>query len=210
MRRLLLTLSGLALVAGAGSLSGDEAPVAPTELDPVIEATAAYSEGRSAEAVRILKKAAEAGDPLAAANLGVMIASGEGWPQNDIEALYWLWKARLEGERRSEPLAKVVAERVSADDRDELLDRLAMDLEADAKAGRRRALLSLGGLEWALRTPPDAAQAYVWFGLAAAMGDPLGAAARDKVAENLSAEERRQGQDTLTELFKGWTTSTDQ
>lgn len=210
MKRLLLTLSGLALVASTGALRADEAQVAPAELDPVVEARAAYSEGRSAEAVRILKTAAEAGDPLAAANLGVMIASGEGWPQNDIEALYWLWKARLEGEKRSEPLANVVADRVSPEDRDELLDRLAKDLEGEAKAGRRRALLSLGGLEWALRTPPDAVQAYMWFGLAAALGDPLGAAARDKVAVNLSAEERRQGQDTLTKLFNGWASSTDQ
>src|SRR6056297_1114726 len=176
-------------------------PYVAWSADAVEDALSAFREGNMQHAVALLSEAAHQGDMTAAANLGVLLARGQGTAQNDAEALYWLWKARLMGESRAGHMADAVARCMSAEPRDEVLDRLARDLEAMVQDGSIRVLLALGALESALRRPADTGQAYMWFAAAAALGNTEALILRDKMALGLSASERQAAQEKLSKIY---------
>jgi TPR repeat protein len=75
-------LAALALASGlaAHARAQDVAP-------PVVAGIEAYNRGNVADAFRLLKTAADAGDPDAQLNLGYLYARGQGVAQNQQEAM---------------------------------------------------------------------------------------------------------------------------
>lgn len=176
-------------------------PLCAWPADAVDDALDAFRAGDAQQAVRLLSEAAQAGDLTAATNLGVLLARGEGVAQNDGEALYWLLKARLMGEPRAASMADAVARDVGKDLRADVVDRLARDLESRAKDGSIQALIALGALETAVRTPADPGRGYMWFAAAAATGHRDAMILRDIVAKDLSVEQRQVAQQKLSEIY---------
>ena len=91
-----------------------------------------------------------------------------------------------------------------AEDRETVLDRLATQLEEEARAGTVAALRALGALEASLRDPARPEDAYLWFALAAALGDVTAPQARDHVAAALSPDQRAEVQARLKEMHEIW------
>jgi len=61
------------------------------------DAVAAYKRKDYASAVSLFRSLAEAGDPRAQDNLGLMYSKGEGAPQDYAEALKWCRRAAEQG-----------------------------------------------------------------------------------------------------------------
>lgn len=177
-------------------------PVCAWPGDVTDDALAALRAGEAKQAVRLLSEAAQAGDLVAATNLGVLLARGEGVAQKDADALYWLLKARLMGEPRAAGMADALARDIGKDLRADVVDRLAQDLESQARQGSVRALIALGALETAVRTPADPSRGYMWFAAAAATGDRDALILRDMVARRLSSEDRQAAQAELSDLYE--------
>jgi TPR repeat protein len=96
-RALLIALALIALPALAGP------------RDDLAAGSEAYRVGNFAEAARLFRLAADAGDPTAQDSLGVMYVNGEGVPQDYVQAYTWFniadaivpsadegWHARLD------------------------------------------------------------------------------------------------------------------
>ena len=177
-------------------------PCFARSADAVDDALKAFRAGDAQQAVRLLSGAAQSGDLTAATNLGVLLARGQGVAQNDAEALYWLLKARLMGEPRAGRMAEAVARGITEDQHANVVDRLAHDLESRAQDGSIRALIALGALETALRSPADLGRGYMWFAAAAALGDREALILRDTIARDLTVEDRQAAQEELSQLYK--------
>lgn len=165
------------------------------------EAMEVYRAQRPDRAVSMFRELAKQGDTAAQTNLGVLEARGIGTPQSEASALYWLWRAALSGERRAAAMSSHLEARIPEAARNEVIDRLAGDLEAEARGGSVEALISLGRLEARLRQPRDPAVAYQWFALAAAFGSAVAGASREIVSEALSAPDRLEAQAQVATLF---------
>jgi TPR repeat protein len=70
---------------------------AAADPDPVREAYAAFQRGDYATALRLLRPLADAGNPEAQADLGLMYSKGNGVPQDSAEAFKWYSKAAYHG-----------------------------------------------------------------------------------------------------------------
>lgn len=70
----------------------------PTAAGPLEEGIAAYNRGDPAAALKLWQPLAEAGNPDAQVNIGVLHANGEGVPQSYSEALAWYRKAADQGD----------------------------------------------------------------------------------------------------------------
>jgi TPR repeat protein len=84
-------------------------PALAASRDDLAAGSEAYRKGEFAEAARLFRLAADAGDPTAQDSLGVMYVNGEGVPQDYVEAYTWFniadaivsasddgWHARLD------------------------------------------------------------------------------------------------------------------
>lgn len=165
------------------------------------EAMQAYRAHQPDRALSMFRDLADAGDTAAQTNLGVLLARGIGAPQSEAGALYWLWRAALAGEVRAAEMAGYLETRMPDAARTEVLDRLAADLETEARAGTLGALSALGRLEAGLRRPADPAAAYRWFALAAAFGSADAGAAREIVARGMAAPDRLAAQESVGGMF---------
>lgn len=159
---------------------------------------------RAAEAVAVFRDLARAGETAAQVNLAVMQARGEGVPQNDQEAAYWAWRARLAGEAAAIPVTDYLMARLTDTAREKLADRLDEDLSALAAQGDAQALLGRGRVAAQLRQPPRLDDAAVWFTLAAAVDVPDAALLRDAVELEMDAATRLQVQERARAAFADW------
>lgn len=184
------------LLAGAAFLSIP----APLRADTAAfdAAMAAIAAEQPARAVAIFSRLAEAGDRAAQLNLAVLTARGAGIPQNDLDAAYWAWRARLAGLPDAVAAADALVARLAPDAQEQLLSRLAADLEALGEAGADWAFLGLARLELQLSPDPDPARAYAHASLAAALNVRGAAALRDALAHDLDTAPRLAAQAEAT------------
>jgi len=151
--------------------------------------------GRAPEGANILLALARDGEPEAQFNLALLYAQGLGVAQNDREALYWAWRARLSGIASANALIRRLADAATADLRTELVTRITADLEPRIATGDGRAMLERSVLLQELLPKPDLAAAYAWQALSAALGTPNAAAARDVTLSQIPAKDRLAAQD---------------
>lgn len=163
--------------------------------------------GRAPEAAQMLLDLARTGEAEAQFNLGLLYAEGIGVPQNDREALYWGWRARLAGVPAARALIDKLAEKATPALREELVTRIEADLDPRIQSGDGRAMLERSVLRLDLLPKPDLTGGYVWQALSAALATPNAAAARDATLARIDAKDRLAAQDaalqTLRDLCAG-------
>ena len=189
IRRALLVM----LMATASPAFSADATLAsaPAEKGPGIpDAIAALRAGRGPEAATIFLSLARSGNGDAQFNLALLYLEGVGVPQNAREALYWGWRARLSGIPAAPALLARLAEEATPDLRDETAGRITADLQPRIDAGEGRAMLERSVLLSDLLPEPDLEGAYVWQALAAALGTPAAAQARDATLGKIAPEDR--------------------
>ncbi len=172
--------------------------------DPFDAALQAAAEGRHGEAAAVFHGLAMAGDSEAAYNLALLFATGRGMPQNDTEALYWAWRARLADVRAASALLDRLWPHPDEARRTIVSDRLEQVLRPQAEAGDGAAMLQLAAVLTVVRSAPDLTEAYGWQSLAAALDVPGAAAARDATLGLVPVDERAQVQDAALAMFKDW------
>lgn len=167
-------------------------------------AVAMAQAGQAGAAVAIFADLAQAGHGAAQVNLAVMLARGQGVPQDDQAAAYWAWRARLAGETRAMALSDLLLDRLTEAARARLADRLIADLSARAKEGVPGQFAAIGRVEAQLRTPAKMDEAALWFTLGAAFEEAGALALREVAMADLEPKARLAVQERAGAAFAGW------
>src|SRR5579885_395781 len=164
------------------------------------DAVAAYNRGDFDAALKAFRPAAEKGQVLAAYMLGLMYANGQGVAENYPEALQWLRKAGEQGEAKAQFAVGVIYFKG--------LGTPKNDAEAfkwyrrAADQGLAVAQFNLGAMyAKGQSVTADPVTAHMLYSLAAARGIKPAAAARDQLAQSMTAEQIAQA----VKLAKAWT-----
>ncbi|MFD1808748.1 hypothetical protein ACFSHQ_13390 [Gemmobacter lanyuensis] len=145
--------AGSAIEPGAADLP---APVPATSDDTAAFNAAVEATLRAIPAARrFFCRSGAGGDPDAQFNLALIYHSGEGVPRNDREALYWAWRARIEGLPAAEPLIRMLTEQGAPGLGPSIAPRLLTDLQDALKAGHGHAMLGAALVMAQLSDPPD-------------------------------------------------------
>lgn len=196
MRRRLI-LAVLVVVAGACSAdAGQEA-----RFDTALQLARG---GQGGAAVAMFQKLAHAGDAAAQVNLAVMLARGQGLPQDEAAAAYWAWRARLAGETRATGLSDHLMTRLTEEACAALAARLLRDLTAQAERGEMQALVGLGRVEIEIRSPARLQEAALWFTLAAAFEVQHAMVLREVAMRDLEPAQRLSVQARARAEFTRW------
>jgi uncharacterized protein len=175
-----------------------------TRADPFDSALRASDEGRHGEAAAAFHALAMAGDGAAAYNLAALFATGRGIPQNETEALYWAWRARLAGVAQASALLGRLWPPPEAARRKAIADRLEAALLPLAEAGDGAAMLQLAAVLGVVRGAPDHRAAHAWQSIAATLNVPGAFAARDATLAGFPPAERAAVQDGALAAFRSW------
>lgn len=194
MRRVLL-VSALWL-CGAAAMAGSTPDFG--------RAVALAQDGQAGAAVAIFADLAQAGHRAAQVNLAVMLARGQGVPQDDQAAAYWAWRARLAGEMRAMEVSDLLLGRLTEAARARLADRLIADLSVRAKDGVPGQFAAIGRVEAQLRTPGKMDEAALWFTLGAAFEEPGALALREVAMADLEPKARLAVQERAGAEFVKW------
>jgi uncharacterized protein len=176
----------------------------PAGADPFDDALRAAAEGRHGEAAAAFHGLALTGDGAAAFNLAALFATGRGIPQNDTEAAYWAWRARLAGVGAAQPLLNRLWPPPEEIRQQSISDRLEADLLPLAEAGDGAAMLQLAAVLGVVRALPDPRAAHAWQSIAAALDVPGAIAARDATLAAFAPADRAGVQDDALEAFRNW------
>jgi uncharacterized protein len=182
----------------------------PAWADPFDAAMLASTEGRHGEAAALFHGLALNGDGVAAYNLALLFATGRGLPQNDREARYWAWRARLSGVAGASALLGRLWPPDDGKQRKAIATRLEADLQPRAMAGEGAAMLQLAVVLETVRETPDRITAHSWQSIAAALDVPGALVARDETLSRLPASERAKAQDKALDAFAEWCKAQDQ
>jgi len=191
--------SCLAVRLGAGLLLASNG-----RADPFEEALAHAAAGRYGAAAAGFHGLALKGDAEAAYNLSLLFATGQGLPQNDDEAAFWAWRARLAGLAHAAPLISSLMPGLPEDRRATLARRLEAGLYPEARAGNGAQMLALAAVMAAIRPEPDMVAAYSWQSIAAATDTPGAVAARNQTLASIPRESRHAAQDAALQAFADW------
>lgn len=177
---------------------------AAMQADPFDDAMRAADEGRYGEAAAAFHSLALTGDAAAAHNLAALFATGRGLPQNDTEALYWAWRARLSDIDAVQILLDRLWPPLDTARKDMIAARLVSDLQPLAEAGDGAAMLELAAVLTVVRPKPDTRAAHSWQSIAAALEVPGAQAARDATLSTIAPADRGAAQDEALTAFRDW------
>lgn len=165
------------------------------------EAIALVKDGDNVGATAAFMALAEAGNVTAQANLAVLYASGIGVPQNDLEAAYWAWLARLSGEDRAAAICDQLLTRLTPELNKILAQRLTEAFTTRADSGDRASLLALGRVAAEVHQPPRVDDAFVWYIVATAFDVQYASVFRDLLARDIDGKARSAAQQSAMEKF---------
>lgn len=151
---------------------------------------------------------ADAGDGTAMYNLALLYHHGMGVPQNADLALYWAWRARLLGVPKGMALVEQLTAGLSAPRRKALHEKLVAELKAEVDSGGTAEagtlFLRLALVEVGLSPKPDPLQAYVWYSLAAALGQKAAIGPRDAMLASLKPKTAESAETSAMQAFAAW------
>lgn len=176
----------------------------PALADPFATAVADAAAGRHGEAAAGFHALALSGDAEAAYNLALLFMSGQGLPQNHIEAAYWAWQARLAGLTQAGPLLSQLSGRLDRAGQQSVADRLEAALSPLAAQGDGAAMLSLAAVMQHVRPTPDLSQAHAWQSIAAALDVPGAIVARDASLQAMDTASRTRAEAEAMAAFQAW------
>jgi TPR repeat protein len=152
------------------------------------EGMAAWDRGDLAGALAALREAAEAGDPRAQDQLGIMFEEGQGVARDDVTAVFWYEKAAEQGYAPAQLNLGRMYRNGKGVEQDEA--QAVRWYERAARQGLAIAQFFLGLMyDTGKGVTQDPVAAYMWFSLAAAQGDQDAAFKRDRIAARLSADQ---------------------
>ena len=153
------------------------------------------------EAVTWFTKSAEQGFGPAQYSLGVMYADGHGVPQNYEEAVKWYTKSAVQGFAPAQYNLGVMYHKGRGVPQN--YNKSFEWYTKSAEQGYAKAQSNLGVLYFnGQGTPENYVEAYAWLSVAAARGDDVAGQNRDKVKEEMTAEQIAKGQEMTADLFK--------
>ena len=172
--------------------------------DPFDSALRASEEGHHGKAAAAFHTLARDGDGVAAYNLALLFATGRGVPQNDREARYWAWRARLADVSAASRILTRLWPPDDVSQRKEIADRLEADLQPLVAAGDGAAMLQLAAVLLVVRENPDVISGHSWQSIAAALDVPGAVSARDATLESLHGADRAKAQEQALATFRTW------
>jgi uncharacterized protein len=159
------------------------------------DATAAYSRGDYATALRLMRPLAEKGDVTAQNNLGVIYFKGEGVAKDLKEAEKWYRLAAAQGHPAAQSglgLIKLMNKEYT---------EAAKWVQLSADQGYPPSQLNLAIMYYEGQgVPRDIVRAHMWMSLAALQGDANAANYRDQIAKSLTPAQVEQS----LKLIKEW------
>lgn len=174
----------------------------PAMSGPFETALDHLAQGHSSKAVAQFQLAAGTGHAEAQFNLAVMLAKGDGILQDDQDALFWAWRARMSGVKRAVTLVDYLNTRLPADSA--LITGTSLELAYSDlfQNGNAKAALAIGRVHNEIYSERNVEMAYKWFTIAAALDVKFANAFREAVSYELNAVQRSsvqtQAKSTLT------------
>lgn len=160
--------------------------------------------GQSSKAVAQFQLAAGTGHGEAQFNLAVMLAKGDGILQNDQDALFWAWRARMSGVKRAVTLVDYLYTRLPVDGSVITGTSLELTYSDLFQNGNADAALAMGRIHNEIYPERNVEMAYKWFTIAAALDVKYAKAFREAVAYELDAVQRSSMQRQAKATLKLW------
>lgn len=176
----------------------------PGGADPFAAALAEAEAGRHGAAAAGFHALALQGDAEAAYNLALLFMTGQGVPQNRIEASFWAWHARLGGLSQARMVLDRLTPQLDKAGQQSVADRLEAKLTPQAEAGDGAAMLSLAAVLHHVRPTPNLMQAHAWQSIAAALDVPGALAARDATLRLIAPADRPKAEAGAMAAFQAW------
>ncbi len=203
---LMLTLA--LTLATQTSLATDNATASDTDLTSDAAFNRAVQAVKNKDydaAIRIFEAQAEASQHDAQYNLAVLLHAGKGRPQNFQQALIWAWSAVLGGIEEATELADELADMIPEKALDAARESLREKLQTRIDAGDRTAVMQFASYHETLLAEADFETAYIWYSIAAAIGEDGSIKARDDAQGKVDDEDIVTLQVKAGTIFEGLT-----
>ena len=141
------------------------------------------------DAITIFEAQAIASQHDAQYNLAVLLEAGKGRPQNFQQALIWAWSAVLGGIEEAVELADELTDMIPEKALEEARKSLREKLQKRIDDGDRTAVMQFASYHAMLLEEADFETAYVWYSIAAAIGEEGSIEARDEAQGKVDDEE---------------------
>ena len=141
------------------------------------------------DAITIFEAQAIASQHDAQYNLAVLLHAGKGRPQNFQQALIWAWSAVLGGIEEAVELADELTDMIPEKALEEARQSLREKLQKRIDDGDRTAVMQFAAYHGMLLEEADHETAYVWYSIAAAIGEEGSIEARDEAQGKVDDEE---------------------
>ena len=134
------------------------------------KATQAFASKDYVTAARIFKELSEQDDFNSQYNYALLLQKGVGTPKDLKQALYWAWRARINGVDPAIALTADIAEFLSNKELEEAQSNLLEALMDDAKSGSPAAISGVAKTFFYVKEKPDHKDGYTWALVAQAFG----------------------------------------
>ena len=131
------------------------------------------------EAITLFEAQAIASQHDAQYNLALLLEAGKGRPQNFQQALIWAWSAVLGGIEEAVELADELTDMIPEKALEDARESLREKLQKRIDDGDRTAVMQFASYHAMLLEEADFETAYVWYSIAAAIGEEGSIEARD-------------------------------
>ena len=141
------------------------------------------------DAITIFEAQAIASQHDAQYNLAVLLEAGKGRRQNFQQALSWAWSAVLGGIEEAVELADELTDMIPEKALEDARESLREKLQKRIGDGDRTAVMQFASYHAMLLEEADFETAYVWYSIAAAIGEEGSIKARDEAQGKVDDEE---------------------
>ena len=131
---------------------------------------------------------AESGDIDAQFNISILIRNGLGRPQNFSKALFWSWLAYSGGLEKADAVLEKLLFLVPEEAHETIRAEVSEFIIREINAGKYVRLMYLGKFYLKILSEPDYNNAYLFYSVAAALGEIGAKEKRDEVLENIGNE----------------------
>ena len=193
-----LVLAGISGSA-IGPVNGQDMP-----NDAFDQAVQDYQNKNYTAAYGAFFKLAQDGHGAAQLNLAILTAKGDGIIQNNRDALYWAWRARLSGETQAISVVDYLTAQTLPQEHESVAYELRFTYSDQFEQGTLGAAFRLGRVYNELYTPADIDQAFIWFSIASAFDIKFAKAFRETVGRDLTIEQRNKLQADAQAMTTQW------
>ena len=199
---LILTLSAHSSLANDNATASDADLTSDAAFNKAVQAV---KQKNYADAVTIFEAQADASQHDAQYNLAVLLQAGKGRPQNFQQALIWAWSAVLGGIEEAIELADELTDMIPEKALEEARESLRDKLQKRIDDGDRSAVMQFASYHTLILEEADFETAYVWYSIAAAIGEEGSIEARDDAQSKVDDEEIVTLQLKAGTIFEGLT-----